>query len=205
MSEEKQTELSIGEEFLGELERKGEFTGDRLRDRKPEIYRACISLIGSGMGLLTIAKLLKISVNSVSAVKRNESFSIEIEKRAWADKFRTVAGLSAERAIEKLSDDEQAKDIPLNQLAITAGIFTEKAELLTGGATSRVDWVQPAPAVDDFEKYIASLQPAEVMDVTEPVDNGLDQKEIQTKEPGSDGPQAVDEPSSTGDSESHEL
>lgn len=175
--EEEQSELALGSEFLAELEATGEFTGERLKLRKPEIYSACISLLGSGSGLLTIAKLLKISVNTISAIKKVEGVSIESEKRMWAERFRSVAGLSAERAIEKLMDDEQAKNIPLNQLAITAGIFTEKAELLTGGATSRVDWVQPAPSADDFAKYLDGLRDADEMDP-----DGSSRGETETKE-----------------------
>jgi hypothetical protein len=158
LKKDTQTELSLPAQYLAESEKKGEFTGERLKERKPEIYLACVSLLAQGASFLSIAKLLKVSVNTVSAVRDREQISIESQKRTLAGSFRLASGLAAERAIELLSDEERSKDIPLNQLAIATGIFTEKAELLSGGATSRVDWVQPAPAVDDFNSYLDDLR-----------------------------------------------
>lgn len=195
----KQLDLSLPAEYLAEREKHGEFTGERLKKRKPELYQACVSLLGSGAALLQIAKLLKISVNTVSAVKQREQISIEMEKRLWADKFRTVAGLSAERAMELLADDDRAKDIPLNQLAIATGIFTEKAELLSGGATSRVDWVQPSPSADDYNQFLSDLRRANAVDADLIEDNGSKQPETETK--GEPGPNTRD--LNAGDSESH--
>jgi hypothetical protein len=180
LNKNKQLDLSFPTKYLAEAEKKGEFTGERLSERKPEIYRACASLLAQGASYLSIAKLLKVSVNTVAAVKDREHISIESEKRTLAGSFRLASGLAAERAIEMLSDDERSKTIPLNQLAIATGIFTEKAELLSGGATSRVDWVQPAPAVDDFNSYLADLrEKAELVDVTEDRDLGEGGKVIE--------------------------
>lgn len=158
MKKDEQLDLALPKQYLAEAEKRGEFTGERLAERKPEIYRACVSLLAQGASQLSIARLLKISVNSVAGVKQREQISIESEKRTLSASFRLASGLAADRAIELLADEERSKDIPLNQLAIATGIFTEKAELLSGGATSRVDWVQPAPAVDDYKTYLADLK-----------------------------------------------
>lgn len=158
MKKDEQLDLALPKHYLAEAEKRGEYTGERLAERKPEIYRACVSLLAQGASQLSIARLLKISVNSVAGVKNREQISIESEKRTLSNAFRLASGLAADRAIELLSDDERSKEIPLNQLAIATGIFTEKAELLSGGATSRVDWVQPAPAVDDFNQYLDDLR-----------------------------------------------
>jgi hypothetical protein len=179
LNEDKQTELSLPAEFLGEAERKGEFTGQRLSERKPEIYSACVRLLAEGCSYLSIAKLLRISVNSVAAVKDREQISIESQKRQLAGSFRLASALASERAIELLSDEERSKEIPLNQLAIATGIFTEKAELLSGGATSRVDWVQPAPAVDDFNSYLDDLRSK-----AEPIEVEAVDPEDQKENPG---------------------
>lgn len=219
MKEDKQLDLALPTKYLAEAEKRGEFTGERLIERKPEIYRACASLLAQGASYLSIAKLLKVSVNTVAAVKDRERISIESEKRTLAGSFRLASGLAAERAIEMLADEDRSKTIPLNQLAIATGIFTEKAELLSGGATSRVDWVQPAPAVDDFNSYLADLrEKAELVDVVEDRDLGEGGKvsegtEIQVDEnngclPGNKKTkgQVVAKPveTSEGDYESHE-
>ena len=190
MKNENQLNLSLPEKYLVSSEKRGEFTGERLSERKPELYRACVRLLGDGTPYLSIAKLLGISVNTVAAVKRKEKFSIESLKREQSEKYRLAGALAGERAIEMLSDDERAKEIPLNQLAIASGIFTEKAELLSGGATSRVDWVQPAPAVEDYESYLAGLQDQAGIIEAEAEDIGFSEEKQKTK--------AIDSESSKG-------
>lgn len=181
LKKDNQLDLSLPEKYLVSSEKRGEFTGERLSERKPEIYRACVRLLGDGTPYLAIAKLLGISVNTIAAVKRKEQNSIESIKKEQAEKYRLAGALAGERAIELLADDERAKEIPLNQLAIASGIFTEKAELLSGGATSRVDWVQPAPAVDDFNAYLDGLRDsAEVIEL-EDENNGFSPAKEKTK------------------------
>tara|TARA_E500000331_G_scaffold31590_1_gene26496 strand:+ start:327 stop:1013 length:687 start_codon:yes stop_codon:yes gene_type:complete len=186
LKNEKQTEqldLSLAPEYLALAEKQGIFTGERLKERKPEVYRACVSLLAQGASYLSIAKLLSVSVNTIAAVKKHEAISIESEKRELAGAMRLATGLAVERINELLQDDERAKEIPLNQLAITTGILTEKTELLTGGATSRVDWVQPSASVDDYTTYLEELKrKAESIDITEDhEDNGFLPKETKTK------------------------
>lgn len=193
MKNTNQLDLPIPKRFLESLELKGEFTGERLKERKPEVYRACASLLARGASYLSIAKVLGISVNSVSAVSRNEKTSIESEKKALAQTMRLASGLGAERIVEALGDDERAKDIPLNQLAIAVGIMTEKAELLSGGATARHEWVQPAPSAEDYSEYLKRMRSeavtieAEVTDSPLVGSDGLDGRETKTKGDGPEG------------------
>tara|TARA_R110002020_G_scaffold96030_3_gene230334 strand:+ start:6435 stop:7055 length:621 start_codon:yes stop_codon:yes gene_type:complete len=176
-----QLDLPIPKQFLETLERRGEFTGERLKERKPEVYQACVSLLGRGASYLSISKVLSISVNSVSAVARNEKIPIESEKRKLAGTMRLASGLGAERIVEALEDDERAKEIPLNQLAIAVGIMTEKAELLSGGATARHEWVAPAPSADDYQAYLASVR-AEAVEVdAQVVSDGCSRPKTETK------------------------
>lgn len=109
--------------------------------------------------------------------------------------MRLASGLGAERIVEALADDDRAKEIPLNQLAIAVGIMTEKAELLSGGATARHEWVQPAPSAEDYSEYLKRMRSeavtieAEVTDCSNVGSDGLDGRETKTK---GDGPSAAD-------------
>jgi hypothetical protein len=153
-----QLDLSIPEEFLAAREKRGEFTGDRLALRRPDAYRASVNLLALGATYLSIAKTVKISVNSVAAVARREHLSIESQKKELSSRFGLAAGLAVERIIERLENDEAAGAIPLNQLAVTAGISTDKKELLGGGATQRIEWVAPAPAAEDYLASLAAMR-----------------------------------------------
>jgi hypothetical protein len=54
-------------------------------------------------------------------------------------------------------------------LTVMSAIATEKSELLSGGATQRVEHVM-APAADAWQDFVSGLRSANVIDVTaEPV------------------------------------
>ena len=160
-----QLDLAIPEEFLAAREKRGEFTGARLAVRRPDAYRACVNLLAQGAPYLSIAKTVGISVNSVATVAKREASGIESKKKDLAERFKLAAGLAVERIIERLEDDEAAAAVPLNQLAVTAGISTDKKELLAGGATQRIEWVAPAPAAEDYKAALQAMR-AEAVDAT---------------------------------------
>ena len=156
-----QLDLPIPEEFLRAAESRGEFTGERLFEQKPEVYSGIVRLLAEGMGVIRIGRTLKVSPNTVLAVRDREGEAIDIEKKNLSTLYRRGARLAGERILEDLTDDERAAKIPANQKAVIVGILTEKSELLGGGVTSRVAHAQE-PSNEDFEKYLSSLPDAEV-------------------------------------------
>lgn len=133
----------------------GTYTGERLFTQRPETYRAAVSLLAEGVGILRIAKLLKVSPSTVIAVRDREPGAIEIEKARLAKACLRGAQLCVEGIVEDLSDDERRKKIPTSQKAITAGILTEKHQLLTGQATGRLERVDAQPGHEAFLNAIA--------------------------------------------------
>src|SRR4051794_21807754 len=73
-----------GAHFL-ELERNGEFTGERLFKQQPELYQAIVSLSAEGVGQIKIGQILKVSPNTVRAVQKREGVSIDIVKKDLAE------------------------------------------------------------------------------------------------------------------------
>ena len=181
-----QLDLAIPEEFLAAREKRGEFTGDRLAVRRPDAYRTCVNLLAMGATYLSIAKTVKISVNSVAAVAKREAAGIESKKKDLAERFGLCAGLAVERMIERLEDDEAAAAIPFNQLSVGAGIAADKEQLLGGGATQRIEWVAPAPAADDYTAALQAMR-AEAVDATIGTDGPAE-----TKKQKADGPELGD-------------
>ena len=148
----------IPAEFLAAAERRGEYTGDRLFEQKPQVYQTIVYCLAEGLGMIRIGKLLKVSPNTVMAVRDREGEAVDIEKGRLANLYRRGARLAGERIVEDLLDDEQARKIPANQKAVIVGILTEKSELLSGGATSRVAHSPAEPSNEDFDAYLASLR-----------------------------------------------
>ena len=189
-----QLDLPIEPEFLKAQERVGTYTGARLFEKFPEKYKAIIHLLAEGMGQIRIGKMLKVSPSTIRAVRDREGTAGDIEKKKSAETWSAVARLCGERMLEKLEDDDEAKKIAFNHLGVAGGIAEDKAQLLSGGVTARVETRAQAPTAEDFKRYLDSLPVAEAVD-EDPAGNRLPaETQTQTREaeaPGQVGPADV--------------
>ena len=163
----------FSEEEIGaeRLEATGEFSGERLMARRPEVYRAVVRMLAEGLSMSSIARALSVSRNTVAAVREREGYSIEQDKKELLRDFRRAARLSVERAIELVPHIQTAKDA-----AIVAAVMTDKLQLLSGEATSRVEKIEVNQ--DKLAEMLASLPvlEAEVLPLTGPSDAAPEQK-----------------------------
>lgn len=166
--DEKQLDLipseMLPDEYFEETEAGGEkglhreFTGARLFDRRPETYMAVIALTAEGLGAIRIGKLLKVSPNTVLAVREREGDCVDIEKERISRGGRNIARMCIEGLEEALSDPVQREKISAKDLAIIHGVMVEKSELLAGLPTSRTDHGKREPNADDFNEYLANMK-----------------------------------------------
>jgi len=115
----------------------------------------------AGMSIRQICKAMGTCHNSVVSVIRNRPELLERAREVTAANWRTIAAISTSQLLERLPDLKDA------QLAIVSGISTDKALLLSGEPTQRVE-VNIAPAADQWASFVAGLrdqQEAEVIDV----------------------------------------
>jgi hypothetical protein len=163
----------FSEEEIGaeKLEAVGEFSGERLLTRRPETYRAVVRMLAEGLSMSSIARALSVSRNTVAAVREREGFSIEQDKKELLRDFRRAARLSVERAIELVPHIQSAKDA-----AIVAAVMTDKLQLLSGEATSRVEKVEINQ--DKLAEMLAALPilEAEIVPATGPCAAAPEQK-----------------------------
>jgi hypothetical protein len=163
----------FSEEEIGaeRLEATGEFSGERLMARRPEVYRAVVRMLAEGLSMSSIARALSVSRNTVAAVREREGYSIEQDKKELLRDFRRAARLSVERAIELVPHIQTAKDA-----AIVAAVMTDKLQLLSGEATSRVEKIEVNQ--DKLAEMLASLPvlEAEVVPLTGPSADAPEQK-----------------------------
>lgn len=155
--------------FFGEIQEAekaladtGEFTGERLFRDRPGVYAAVVRMAAEGQSISATARALGISRNTVCAVRDREGHSIEQDKKELLRDLRRASRLSVEKVIELLPDVKSAKDA-----AITAAVMVDKAQLLSGEATARVERVEARP--DQVKAFLESLPviEAEVVDVVE--------------------------------------
>ncbi len=169
------------------VEALGEFTGERLIARRPETYRAIVRMLAEGLSGSSIARACQVSRNTVAAVREREGYSIEQSKKELLATIRRGSQIAAERVVELLPHIQNAKDA-----AITLAVLVDKAQLLSGEATSRVEKVEVNQ--DKLSEMLASLPvlEAEVLPVTGPHGSGSGQK-------GADGSGGLDGSGSAAD------
>ena len=113
---------------------KGAFTGQRLARERPRVYRQVIALVAQGTSDSRIARLCRVSRNTVAAVKQAEAQTIEQRKQTILATAARVAELGFERIEEELA----AGNFKGVQLVPVAGMSVDKVLALSGDPTIRI-------------------------------------------------------------------
>jgi hypothetical protein len=141
--------ISTEEEGNQEMERRGEFTAERLMESRPTIYRALVDGLGQGLGVRQLCRAYRVSHHTVAAVMARESVAVATLKERTVSVLRTFGRLAADRLLDEVDQ------IPIQSLPIALGIAVEKAELLAGGATSRIEHTESGPTHEDYIRMIS--------------------------------------------------
>jgi hypothetical protein len=78
-----------------------------------------------------------------------ESVAVATLKERTVSVLRTFGRLAADRLLDEVDQ------IPIQSLPIALGIAVEKAELLAGGATSRIEHTESGPTHEDYIRMIS--------------------------------------------------
>jgi hypothetical protein len=133
---------------LASAEARGEFTGERLFSQRPDIYRAVVELLGQGVGVRQIARTLRVSHNTIAAVRHREGQTVDTLKEQTIATLARFVGAASERLLEEV------QTIKLESLPVALGIAAEKLLLLSGQATQRIAHVDEAPQVPAFAAWL---------------------------------------------------
>lgn len=101
----------------------------------------------AGVPVTRICKELGVSYHTVAALIRNRPELLASARDITANNWRTLAALGTAELVDRLPE---MKD---QALSVLSAIATEKAELLSGGATARIE-VVTAPAVDEWSDVV---------------------------------------------------
>jgi len=138
-----------------------EYTAARFFAKRPEEYRLIVSMLAEGHTMREIARRFVVGHRTIVRIQAREMGSALVAtlKQGAARKFRALANIGADVLHEVLThpDAVEAFKKSPEKLAIMIGILQEKAELLSGGATQRVE------VVDQANSYRALLEHARQM------------------------------------------
>lgn len=163
---------------FAELEAKGDFTGERLFHQRPDVYKAVVLLLAQQMGVIRIGKLLSVSPNTVMAVRDREGVTIDQVKLRLADVAHSGALLASESILEALNEKAKTAHLlsvrDLKDIAVVYGILVQNGQLLAGQPTARLEMTEAQkPQHEDFNRYLAGLPTAQVIDIAEGNSTGL--------------------------------
>lgn len=122
-------------------------TGLNLPEDKQE---AIARMHAAGVPVTRIASEVGVSYHSVAGLIRNRPDLLEAARDITSKNWRTLAALGTAQLVDRLPE---MKD---QALSVLAAIATEKAELLSGGATSRVEIVS-APSADEWGEVVEGV------------------------------------------------
>jgi hypothetical protein len=124
----------------------------------PEKQEAIARMHAAGVPVTRIAGELGVSYHSVAALIRNRPDLLASAREITAANWKTLAALGTAELVDRLP---QMKD---QALSVLSAIATEKAELLQGNATQRIE-VIAAPAADEWGDVVEGV-------IVEPVPTG---------------------------------
>ena len=116
----------------------------------PEKQEAIARMHSAGVPVTRIAGELGVSYHSVAALIRNRPDLLASAREITAANWKTLAALGTAELVDRLP---QMKD---QALSVLSAIATEKAELLQGNATQRIE-VIAAPAVDEWSDVVEGV------------------------------------------------
>ena len=128
--------------------RVGRCTGLEVPEAKAEKIAAAHM---AGMSIREICRAFNTSYNTTIALIRNRPELLERAREITSKNWKTLAAIGTAELFERVPDMKS------HELTIMSAVATEKAELLSGGATQRVEHVM-APAADAWLDFVAGLK-----------------------------------------------
>ena len=144
-------------EKVGKPEFTGSSTGERLHEQNPELYRIVKHLLGQGSGIREIMRITGLHHRTIMAVRTREGETIDTLRRRMAEGHFSVAELGVELLEEAFTHGTihgEPVKMKVGEIAMAAGVATDKGQNLSGGITSRIEHVQ-GPTVDDYMRMIS--------------------------------------------------
>jgi hypothetical protein len=116
---------------LEPAKRKGNYTGQRLKLLRPETYRKVVELLAEPrlhVSIREICRRCHVTDDTVKAIERREAIPIAARKQELMVQAARIAKLAYDRV------EDQIDGAPLPQAVVTAGVFTDKFQLLSTAA-----------------------------------------------------------------------
>ena len=133
---------------------KAKYTGERLLRERPLIYNRVVRLLAEPREHVSIREICRqchVTDDTVKAVEKREAVPIAARKEALMIQAARIAKLAYDRV------EDQIDTAPLPQAVVTAGVFTDKFQLLSGDVTARLENfnfnIKPVDIAREWNKF----------------------------------------------------
>lgn len=135
----------------------GQYTAERLFSHDPEKYKAVVAMLAAGRGIRAIKRACTVHHDTIHAVAKRERIAIDTLKQRIITDLETAVQVGAERVVDVIESMDGDK------LPLALAVLIDKLQLLTGGATMRVESNDITPTTKepaDFDGWLAGLKSA---------------------------------------------
>lgn len=125
-------------------------------------HKAALALVlkAEGQSIRSVMRQTGLSAATISRLGWHHAANLDAKRAELSIAFAVVADKARQATSEKLDmilgDEEQMKAARLNDLAITAGIMTEKAVMLSGGSPVKIE-TERGPTLEDAIAFKAEI------------------------------------------------
>lgn len=153
----------FSEQTIAELtnaEKQGRYTLERLCKLRPEAIDEIIRLRGEFVGKLRIAEIVRVAHETVTAVDSAYAEDISIARSNRVTRLRSAA----DKLVEMV--DQNPGLVPWNVKCLAASQLYDKAELLDGRATVRVEDIKRVDIYSDWPAFVKKhLAPEDAVEI----------------------------------------
>ena len=138
----------------------GASTGDRLLSHRPDLYRITVQLLGQGSGIREIMQITGLHNMTIAAVRDREGITIDTLRKAHATKHSMCVELGSELTMEAFTQGTihgEPVKLKLGEIALATKMHFDMKQILTGGATARVEKVEQSQVAAGLERMLDDL------------------------------------------------
>ena len=140
------------------LDRDGQYTAERLFLQRKETYKTIVHLLAQKQSIRAIKRACGVHHATITAVARREGIAIDTAKERVVGELRLAQTMLAESIVDAAVDGK----FKPGELAMALGIVTDKIELLTGGATVRVETMEASEAPKTWDDWMKKVKGREI-------------------------------------------
>lgn len=136
----------------------GRYTAERLQRDKPEIYKSIIRMLGAGMSISQIQRFLAVHHRTVAAVAAREMPSVDDFRKQLTARIAIALQSVTDELVDRINEGK----LKSGELSHALGVLFDRYQLLTGGATVRIEKIETEDIHAKLEEFLSKLPEADV-------------------------------------------